>query len=171
MKNVGKFCIFKLKGNHSPVRYVNIDIFYHLIWSFLAGLLDTLSRSHRYLTYSVFLEQLFHNLQRLLITDISCLIVFTEGCNIKNGRAGVYVTMSPEGRPSGEAYVELETEEDLENACKKDKEHMGPRYIEGIEIDTFLSPEFRDMNSPSVELTLKMSTQARHVGNFCQILM
>ncbi|CAH0765227.1 unnamed protein product [Bemisia tabaci] len=58
------------------------------------------------------------------------ILKFLEGCNIKNGRAGVYVTMSPEGRPSGEAYVELETEEDLENACKKDKEHMGPRYIE-----------------------------------------
>ncbi len=38
--------------------------------------------------------------------------------------------MSREGRPSGEAFVELETEEDLEKALQKDKQHMGHRYIE-----------------------------------------
>lgn len=41
------------------------------------------------------------------------------------------MTMSREGRPSGEAYIEMDTEEDLELALKKDREHMGHRYIEG----------------------------------------
>jgi len=41
------------------------------------------------------------------------------------------MTMSREGRPSGEAYVEMETDEDIEKACKKDRDHMGHRYIEG----------------------------------------
>ena len=41
------------------------------------------------------------------------------------------MTMSREGRPSGEAYVEMETDEDIEKACKKDRDHMGRRYIEG----------------------------------------
>lgn len=41
------------------------------------------------------------------------------------------MTMSREGRPSGEAYVEMETEDDIDLACKKDREHMGHRYIEG----------------------------------------
>lgn len=40
--------------------------------------------------------------------------------------------MAREGRPSGEAYVEMESEEDLKAALKKDREHMGNRYIEGI---------------------------------------
>lgn len=55
----------------------------------------------------------------------------TGGCNIKDGKLGVQMTMSREGRPSGEAYVEMESEEDVELACKKDREHMGHRYIEG----------------------------------------
>lgn len=59
------------------------------------------------------------------------------GCNIKGGKLGIQMTMSREGRPSGEAYVEMETEEDVEMACKKDREHMGHRYIEGNVISIF----------------------------------
>merc|ERR1719414_1979633 len=40
------------------------------------------------------------------------------------------MTLTREGRPSGEAYIELATEEDLEKALAKDKKHMGKRYIE-----------------------------------------
>lgn len=50
---------------------------------------------------------------------------------VKGGSAGVHLTMAREGRPSGEAYVEMESEEDLKAALKKDREHMGNRYIEG----------------------------------------
>lgn len=39
--------------------------------------------------------------------------------------------MSPLGRPSGEAYVELESPEEAAKALKKDRQHMGHRYIEG----------------------------------------
>ena len=41
------------------------------------------------------------------------------------------MTVTREGRPSGEAYIELDTEEDLEEALKKDRESMGKRYVEG----------------------------------------
>jgi heterogeneous nuclear ribonucleoprotein F/H len=44
------------------------------------------------------------------------------------------MTMSREGRPSGEAYIEMEGLDDIEIGLKKDKEHMGHRYIEGIDI-------------------------------------
>jgi len=54
---------------------------------------------------------------------------------VKGGSAGVHLTMAREGRPSGEAYVEMESEDDLKAALKKDREHMGNRYIEG----TFLN--------------------------------
>ncbi|KAL0132895.1 hypothetical protein PUN28_000552 [Cardiocondyla obscurior] len=40
------------------------------------------------------------------------------------------MTTSREGRPSGEAYVEMDTPEDIEKACKRDRDHMGHRYIE-----------------------------------------
>jgi len=41
------------------------------------------------------------------------------------------MTMSREGRPSGEAYIEMMSQEDVEKACKKDRDHIGHRYIEG----------------------------------------
>ncbi|XP_022207494.2 heterogeneous nuclear ribonucleoprotein H isoform X2 [Nilaparvata lugens] len=55
---------------------------------------------------------------------------FFDGCRIRGGKNGVQMTMSREGRPSGEAFVELETEDDVQKALKKDRDHMGPRYIE-----------------------------------------
>lgn len=57
---------------------------------------------------------------------------FAAECKIKEGKDGIHLTMSPLGRPSGEAYIELETAEDAAKALKKDHEHMGHRYIEGI---------------------------------------
>lgn len=59
-------------------------------------------------------------------------ILCTGDCSIKDGKLGIHMTMSREGRPSGEAYVEMETDEDIEKACKKDRDHMGHRYIEGM---------------------------------------
>jgi heterogeneous nuclear ribonucleoprotein F/H len=61
---------------------------------------------------------------------VTCF-VHTGDCSIKDGKLGIHMTMSREGRPSGEAYVEMETDEDIEKACKKDRDHMGHRYIEG----------------------------------------
>lgn len=48
-----------------------------------------------------------------------------------NNGGGIHFTYTREGRPSGEAFVELETEEDLKIAEKKDRETMGHRYVEG----------------------------------------
>jgi heterogeneous nuclear ribonucleoprotein F/H len=62
---------------------------------------------------------------------MTCFI-HTGDCSIKDGKLGIHMTMSREGRPSGEAYVEMETDEDIEKACKKDRDHMGHRYIEGM---------------------------------------
>lgn len=51
---------------------------------------------------------------------------FLTGCNVLN----VNFTFTRDGRPSGEAYVELSSESDVEQALNKNQQHMGKRYIE-----------------------------------------
>ncbi|XP_074594968.1 heterogeneous nuclear ribonucleoprotein F-like isoform X2 [Brevipalpus obovatus] len=58
------------------------------------------------------------------------VLAFFEDCKIKDGVEGVHMTLSPQGRPSGEAYIELENEDEVEKAIKKHKKTMGSRYIE-----------------------------------------
>lgn len=43
----------------------------------------------------------------------------------------IHFTFVRDGRPSGEAYVELASEGDVLNALEKNQQHMGKRYIEG----------------------------------------
>lgn len=59
---------------------------------------------------------------------------FFDNCNVLDGKSGIHMTSSREGRPSGEAFVEFECAEDLETAVQKDREHIGNRYIEGNRI-------------------------------------
>ncbi|XP_076234436.1 heterogeneous nuclear ribonucleoprotein glorund isoform X2 [Calliopsis andreniformis] len=63
-------------------------------------------------------------------TTVDEIMKFFSDCSISNGKNGVHMTMSREGRPSGEAYVEMDTPEDIAKACKRDRDHMGHRYIE-----------------------------------------
>jgi heterogeneous nuclear ribonucleoprotein F/H len=46
-------------------------------------------------------------------------------------RPAVYLIMNTEGRPSGEAFVELETEGDSQAALNRNNAKIGQRYIEG----------------------------------------
>ncbi|XP_065143236.1 heterogeneous nuclear ribonucleoprotein H1, like [Paramisgurnus dabryanus] len=55
---------------------------------------------------------------------------FFAGCKIANNGTAIHFTYTREGRPSGEAFVELESEEDLKLAVKKDRDTMGHRYVE-----------------------------------------
>ena len=41
------------------------------------------------------------------------------------------MVLTREGRPSGEAYIEMASEDDIEKALKKDRQNMGKRYVEG----------------------------------------
>uniref|UniRef100_A0A1E1XSJ6 Putative splicing factor hnrnp-f n=1 Tax=Amblyomma sculptum TaxID=1581419 RepID=A0A1E1XSJ6_AMBSC len=54
----------------------------------------------------------------------------SKECHIKGGINGVHMTLSREGRPSGEAYIELESEQDVEIGLQRHNEHIGHRYIE-----------------------------------------
>ncbi|KAM4678173.1 heterogeneous nuclear ribonucleoprotein H isoform 1-T2 [Discoglossus pictus] len=55
---------------------------------------------------------------------------FFSDCKIFNGSSGVHFIYTREGRPSGEAFVEFETDDDLKLALKKDRETLGHRYVE-----------------------------------------
>lgn len=48
------------------------------------------------------------------------------------------MVLTPDGKASGEAIVELASEEDQALALKKDKRHMGHRYIEVIFLNNIL---------------------------------
>ncbi len=54
------------------------------------------------------------------------------GVNIIGGKHGIHFTFVRDGRPSGEAYIEMESEADVQEALKRDKQTMGKRYIEGM---------------------------------------
>ncbi|KRY23465.1 Heterogeneous nuclear ribonucleoprotein F, partial [Trichinella patagoniensis] len=43
---------------------------------------------------------------------------------------GIHFTYSKEGRPSGEAYLEFGSADDVDKALRHHREHMGQRYIE-----------------------------------------
>ncbi|CAO2590364.1 Heterogeneous nuclear ribonucleoprotein H2 [Lemmus lemmus] len=55
--------------------------------------------------------------------------VFSD-CKIQNGTSGVRFIYTREGRPSGKAFVDLESEDEVKLALKKDREIMGHRYVE-----------------------------------------
>lgn len=59
------------------------------------------------------------------------ILKFFKDTTVVGGTQGIHMTSSREGRPSGEAFVEFATEEGLKAALKKDRDHMGNRYIEG----------------------------------------
>lgn len=50
--------------------------------------------------------------------------------SIKNGEQGIHFTFGPDGRASGEAFVEVCSAEDVSKALGHNREHLGGRYIE-----------------------------------------
>lgn len=60
------------------------------------------------------------------------ILRFFKNCKVLNGKLGIHMTSSREGRPSGEAFVEFESDEDMNTALRKDRDNIGSRYIEGI---------------------------------------
>jgi len=63
-------------------------------------------------------------------TTVDEIVNFFTGCEFKEGKESCHLTLTREGRPSGEAYIEMASQEDLDKALEMDKKHMGKRYIE-----------------------------------------
>ena len=55
---------------------------------------------------------------------------FFSGCRIKNGHEGIHILVGQDGRPQGDAVIELEGQEDLDKAKQLNNQMMGRRYIE-----------------------------------------
>lgn len=73
-----------------------------------------------------------------LVFDSVLTAVFFPDCKIQNGAQGIRFIYTREGRPSGEAFVELESEDEVKLALKKDRETMGHRYVEGLVSDALV---------------------------------
>lgn len=61
------------------------------------------------------------------VKDILCLL---NDCKVKGEDKGVKFTFGADGRPSGEAFVEFCSADDVEKALAHNHEHMGRRYVE-----------------------------------------
>ncbi len=63
------------------------------------------------------------------------IVKFMEGVRIcgrdeDGSRLAIYLMNNADGRPSGEAFIKVFGEEDVEAACNKNNALMGQRYIE-----------------------------------------
>lgn len=58
---------------------------------------------------------------------------FLDRVNILGGHRGIIITTDDRGRPSGDAYVEVETSDDVDLAMKMNRRDMGSRYVEVFE--------------------------------------
>lgn len=55
---------------------------------------------------------------------------FFAGLDVVGGSEGIVFTWGRDGRPLGEAYVELATEQMQQEAMRRDRNRIGQRYIE-----------------------------------------
>ena len=53
---------------------------------------------------------------------------FLDRVNILGGHRGIIITTDDRGRPSGDAYVEVETSDDVDLALKMNRRDMGSRW-------------------------------------------
>ncbi|XP_074849885.1 G-rich sequence factor 1 [Carettochelys insculpta] len=59
---------------------------------------------------------------------------FFADCRIRNGEKGIHFLLNRDGKRRGDALIELESEQDVQNALEKHRRYMGQRYVEVFEI-------------------------------------
>lgn len=63
------------------------------------------------------------------------LLQFFSECRIRDGLKGIHLTTNPiTDKPTGQAFIELEHEDDVSKALEKDRQYLGPRYVEVYEV-------------------------------------
>uniref|UniRef100_A0A3Q1GEI9 G-rich RNA sequence binding factor 1 n=1 Tax=Acanthochromis polyacanthus TaxID=80966 RepID=A0A3Q1GEI9_9TELE len=66
-------------------------------------------------------------------TTLDLLHFFSE-CRIREGERGIHLSVDRLGRPTGQAFIEIEHEEDVSKALEKHRQYIGPRYVEVSEV-------------------------------------
>ncbi|XP_020660922.3 G-rich sequence factor 1 [Pogona vitticeps] len=59
---------------------------------------------------------------------------FFAGCKIRNGVQGIHFIYNKNGKPRGDALIELESHQDVQEALDKDRQYLGERYVKVFEI-------------------------------------
>ncbi|XP_031161127.1 G-rich sequence factor 1 [Sander lucioperca] len=62
------------------------------------------------------------------------LLQFFPECRIRDGVKGIHLTVDRLGRSAGQAFIEMEHEEDVSKALEKHRHYLGPRYVEVYEV-------------------------------------
>ncbi|XP_034152505.1 G-rich sequence factor 1 isoform X4 [Esox lucius] len=62
------------------------------------------------------------------------LMHFFSECRVRDGVKGIHLTVNRDGKPNGQAFIELENEEDVSKALEKHRQYLGRRYIEVSEV-------------------------------------
>jgi len=65
-----------------------------------------------------------------MMVELSWIGIVT-GCIVVGGNSGIHFVYGSDGRPNGDAFAELASEEDLKIALGKNRKHIGKRYIDG----------------------------------------
>lgn len=51
------------------------------------------------------------------------------GLELKSDQDGIHIVMDPRGRATGEAFVQFVSQEDTEQALKRNREKIGHRWV------------------------------------------
>ncbi|XP_060738655.1 G-rich sequence factor 1 [Tachysurus vachellii] len=62
------------------------------------------------------------------------LLKFFSECRIRKGVNGIHLMYHKNGKPNGQAFIELEDEEDVNKALEMHRQYLGPRYVEVYEV-------------------------------------
>ena len=56
------------------------------------------------------------------------LCKFFRDCEIVGGPSGIFFCQNERGQPTGEAFIEMERQEDVDRALERHKQNMGRRW-------------------------------------------
>ncbi|XP_033973685.1 G-rich sequence factor 1-like isoform X2 [Trematomus bernacchii] len=73
--------------------------------------------------------------------SVQDLLQFFSECRILDGEKGIHLTVDRNGRPSGEAFIQVEHEDDVRKALEKHRQYLGPRYVQVYEANSSQAEE------------------------------
>ncbi|XP_030272468.1 G-rich sequence factor 1 [Sparus aurata] len=86
------------------------------------------------------------------------LLHFFSDCSIREGLKGIHFTVSKSGRPSGQAFIEMETEMDVSKALEKHRQYLGRRYVEVYEVTNSEAEDIlkKSIQTPSTSRVVRL---------------